>query len=167
MKHEARTQIMIHDLDGVTDAKKIEKGERGEITVSEPRPSKNGCWTARALLPKRCGDKLVQGRSIKIGWASCRVTEKVTIPICYNCLKLGHLGGYCKEQKVEGKRCYKCTSKNHEAANCDQEPKCMECNVDGHIVNSFECPKYRNLMHEKMTRNRNKRTEQEKMTNNE
>lgn len=158
VKKENKIQILIHDLDGVTETNEIEKaiseetGESGEMTISEPNPSKNGSWTARVLLPRKTGDKLLNNRTLKIGWTSCRVTEKITIPICYNCLKLGHLGSLCTEKRVDHKRCYKCSSKDHEAGNCDNEPKCNECNKTGHIVNTFECPKYRQMVQDRIAR---------------
>lgn len=162
IKKESKIQILIHDLDGITDAKEIEKairdstGEMGEVSVSDPNPSKNGAWTSKVLLPRKAGEKLLGERTIKLGWTSCRITERIAIPICYNCLKLGHLGNACKEKRVEYKRCYKCSSKDHEAGNCDKEPRCNECNQEGHVVNSFECPIYRQMVKDRFAKSRNR-----------
>lgn len=160
IKKEAKTQILIHELDGITEAKEIEEairevtGEPGKLSISDPNPSKNGAWTAKVLLPMKTAEKLIGERTIKIGWTSCRITERIAIPICYNCLKLGHLGNACNEKRVEFKRCYKCSSKDHEANNCDKEPKCNECNMIGHIVNSFDCPKYRQMIQERFAKSK-------------
>lgn len=162
IKKEHKIQILIHDLDGITEAKEIEDaireetGETGELLISDPSPSKNGAWTARVILPRKTGDRLMLGRTIKIGWTNCRVTEKIKIPICYNCLKLGHLGSACQEKRVEFKRCYKCSSHKHEAGTCDSEPRCNECNKTGHIVNSFECPKYRQMIHDRLAKSKSR-----------
>lgn len=171
VKKDPKMQVLIHDLDGITETDEIEEairtetGEQGEILINEPMPSKNGCWTAKALVPKRCGLTLLQGRNIKIGWTNSRITEKISIPICYNCLKLGHLGNTCPEPRFPHKRCYKCASKEHEAGDCKAEPRCNECSQPGHTVNSFECPKYRQLIQERMSKNRNRTIEHAQRTN--
>lgn len=170
IKKEPKIQILIHDLDGITTIGEIEEaireetGEEGELLISDPNPSKNGAWTAKVVAPRRTGEKLIESRTIKIGWTNCRVTEKITIPICYNCLKLGHLGNVCPEKRVDYKRCYKCTSREHEAGNCDREPKCSECDKMGHIVNSFECPKYRQLIQDRFAKSKARMTGQHKST---
>lgn len=160
IKKEPKMQILVHDLDGITEEGEIEEaireltGETGELQISDPNPSKNGSWTAKVLAPRKTGEKLMEARTIKIGWTRCRITEKITIPICYNCLKLGHLGSVCTEERVNFKRCYKCTSREHEAGNCDGEPKCSECNKTGHTVNSFDCPRYRQLIQERFAKSK-------------
>ena len=165
VKQTAKIQILIHDIDEATEKEEIEKAIRDEagadieLTVHDPTPNKNGNFTAKVLMPKNYGQHMIEKGTLKIGWFNSRVTEKITIPICYNCLKLGHLGTYCREPRVEKKRCYKCASDKHEASSCDQEPHCMECNEKGHIVNSFNCPAYKKLIQERITRNRNRKTE--------
>ena len=163
----ARTQIVIHDLEETTTAAEIEEKireeteETGEITVKEPRESKTGAWTSTVTLPKKSGERLVKHRRIRIGWNSCRVTHKIYVPFCSNCATAGHTSHQCKENRTEQKRCFRCTDIGHEAANCDKEPRCNTCKVEGHQAISMECPKYNKFMTDKINGDR-KRTEKNK-----
>lgn len=160
LKKDNTIQIIIHDLDGVTKVEEIEgkireqTEEIGDITVKEPVPTRNGAWTATVRLPKRSGEALIRERTIKIGWLSCRITAKVNIPFCSNCLRLGHVEAACEEAKEADKKCYKCTRKGHEAKDCQNEPMCKTCNKTGHQAVSYECPAYKKLTTEKRAQNK-------------
>ena len=87
-KKEAKILIMIHDLDGATNDDEIEQairddsGEKGDIKIHAQNQSKNGGWTVKILLPKTSGESLLRNRTIKIGWIACRITGKISLPIC-------------------------------------------------------------------------------------
>lgn len=162
IKKASQLRIIVHDLDGVTKADEIESKireiteETGEILVKEPAPTRNGSWTATVSLSKPSAEKMLMERSVKIGWLSCRVTAKVDVPFCSNCLKLGHIESMCVEEKIAAKKCYKCTKVDHEAKECNNTPYCMTCEKSGHQAVSFECPEYRKITKEKRERNRNR-----------
>lgn len=167
-----RTQIIIHDLEETNTAEEIlqrvreETEEPGEILVREPKESKSGAWTSTVTISKKSAQWLIKNRRIRIGWNSCRVTQKIYVPFCSNCATAGHTNHQCKETKSDGKRCYRCTNEGHEAAQCDQEATCNTCKVTGHQGISMDCPVYNKFMTEKLNGNK-KSKEQEKNSKND
>lgn len=169
VRRAARTQIIIHDLEETNTVAEIEERireeteEKGEILVKEPRESRSGALTSIVTIPRPSGQWLIRNKRIRIGWNSCRITQRIYVPFCSNCATAGHTSHQCKQPKIDNKICYKCTQQGHEATSCTNEAKCNTCNVSGHQGISMECPKYSQYMETKIKQgNRARKAEDRK-----
>ena len=79
-------------------------------------------------------------RTIDItSWHSEIVKEYIRKPTsCYNCLKFGHIGKYCR---AKSKRCARCSNDGHDAKDCDLPVKCFHCDGE-HMSTDRRCEKY-------------------------
>jgi len=151
--HEAR--FLLHDIDDETTAEDIRKGiteQFGEVPnlqIDPPKVNQNGNWTARFSMPGFFRESIIKRKTIMIGPISCRFTERVIIPQCFNCLAIGHLGKNCTEVKSDKKKCYKCGNEQHLSKYCNENKKCFTCKTDEHVGNSWTCPVYRKLVTDK------------------
>ncbi|KAL4083833.1 hypothetical protein QTP88_029149 [Uroleucon formosanum] len=70
------------------------------------REGKNGIRTAIAKVPPTPGLKLAHLKSLRVGWAMCRIKELTLRQGCAKCSAPGHATSECKGE--ETRRCYKC-----------------------------------------------------------
>ncbi|XP_003737977.1 uncharacterized protein LOC100906144 [Galendromus occidentalis] len=147
--------IEILDLDGATTNEEIagritEETGASELKIYEQTKLRSGAWRTKALLPRKSADKLITSGKIRIGLTFCRIVERFDIPLCFNCLSLGHINKHCKEPASLERACFKCTRTGHVPKECPNEKYCGEAEQTGHTSNSYNCQNYRKLMKEKI-----------------
>lgn len=112
--------------------------------------NRSGEQVATVNLTQVQAHNVIQDGPIKVGWSRCRIKEKITIPRCTNCLKVGHIAQLCRAKKSQRKKCIKWTQEGHTASDCTAEMRrCITCSQDGHRSDSMRCPRYRKLVYEK------------------
>ncbi|KAL1446847.1 hypothetical protein WDU94_005433 [Cyamophila willieti] len=154
---EKKCDVLITGLDAVATKEEIVKAISDSLTSDEVDntqiksmyANRSGGQVATLTTSKEIAEKLISNGRIKVGWSRCGVKEKVHIPRCTNCLRVGHVDRNCKSKKSKGKRCLKCTKEGHEVKDCTDQSYCIACAKGGHRSDSMSCPKYRKLVHEK------------------
>lgn len=145
-----RKAIIISELDETTSREEIkgaleENGIRvDDLEMGEVRRSRRGNLTCTIFISPEEGFRLIKMKRIKVGWRRCKIIEKITPMKCMSCYKIGHIAKDCNEDKEYlQKRCLNCLMPGHIAKECSNQPKCYNCNIEGHRAESMVCPKYR------------------------
>lgn len=150
-----RKAIIISELDETTSREEIKGAlEENGIRVDDPemgevRRSRRGNLTCTIFISPEEGFRLIKMKRIKVGWRRCRVIEKITPLKCMLCNKIGHIAKDCREDKEYLRnRCLNCLTPGHIAKECTNQPKCYNCDIEGHRAESMVCPKYREWVKE-------------------
>ena len=105
--------------------------------------------TAAVRLTPSAAERLLNLKTIRIQWSSCRIREVVRPPKCFRCWDFGHLSRSCKSETDRSKCCIRCGENGHKAAECTAQPHCALCAGKGnessvnHIAGSSRCPAYK------------------------
>lgn len=83
-----------------------------EVTITSMRPAYGDMQKATVELEEEKVDSLLKEKTIKIGWISCRVTERMQIDRCYRCMEHGHTAPNCRKEDRKN-NCRKCGKKAH------------------------------------------------------
>lgn len=97
-------------------------------------------------------ERVMQRRSLVVGWIICNVFEHVTVRMCYKCHGFGHAALNCEYERV----CSQCSGP-HDSSDCMQTDQftCINCKrfnkmvnetervKENHPVFSLQCPIYR------------------------
>ena len=152
LSHE--TVIECKDLDEITTEDEV----RSALTMQcglgdEPvgirlRKTYGGMQTASIRLSAVAANKLLEKKSVKIGWAIGHFRMPPAVPRqmekCFRCMGFGHRARGCKGPD-RTKLCRKCGEEGHVAKDCIKQPKCMLC-AEGvendHTTGGFKCPVY-------------------------
>lgn len=144
--------IIVRDLDEAVTSEEVRKAV--EITTQAQEniyvsPIRIGAYSCSALvsLPDQQAKFLLNRGRIKIGWLSCRVSEKINPPFCAKCQIYGHPASTCGKD-ITTARCFRCGEPNHKAKECKKDQHCHSCNKDGHRIDSMRCPRFRQLVDE-------------------
>ena len=70
---------------------------------------------------------------MKSGWLSCRLIERVKDTRCHRCWELGHVKSQCTGRDRQN-LCLKCAKDGHKAADCPNNPFCVDKKVTNQIV---------------------------------
>lgn len=131
--------VFSHDLlDCSIDELKTELASENVIDVYRVQSNRDGVKKDTGLLILTFNSATIP-EYLHAGYLILPVREYIRKPMrCFNCMKYGHGGKYCKGKKV----CPRCSSELHEQDRCDADmPKC--CNCQGpHAATSFECPEW-------------------------
>lgn len=155
---EKKITMLVSGMDAVTTKEEIvealkkklgDENEIDSITVKSLYANRSGDQNATVETTQSIAARLLVGSSIKIGWSSCKIKEKVSIIRCTNCLRFGHSARGCKAQRTTGTKCLKCSKEGHSVKDCKNPSFCLSCNKDGHRADSMSCPKYRKLVYQK------------------
>ncbi|KAL1447351.1 hypothetical protein WDU94_005657 [Cyamophila willieti] len=154
---EKKTTLLISGMDEVTTKdeiigalnKKIGRDETGKLSIKTLYSNRSGEQVTTIETTKSLAAKILETPSIRIGWSSCKVKEKVKIVRCSNCLRVGHTVRTCKTKKTQVLKCLKCTQEGHTVKDCKNESFCLSCAKSGHRSDSMSCPKYRKLVYQK------------------
>ncbi|XP_073821578.1 uncharacterized protein [Musca autumnalis] len=150
--------IEIKDIDGVSTKEDILQAISGisdEFKEFQPHAIKSlrkayrGTQTATVFLSSPLANILLEKRIVRIGWADCRIREKLIPRRCYKCLEFGHTAARCKNLNDNSGRCICCGEAGHRVATCKNPPKCMLCKdpLDrSHITGSTVCPRYKEAL---------------------
>ena len=162
VRSETKTiAVVIRDLDETATVDEIRtslaetlKGGEKEATISQPRQSFSGGYSAVVRLPKMQGVALLSRKRLLVGLFSCRIGEAISPRICARCLKTGHAAKDCTVEGANARRCYRCGQSNHFAKECKAPKKCFNCTGESgkeHYANTMSCPIYRMEVREAKT----------------
>lgn len=156
---DKKCDLLITGMDAVTtkeeilialkDAGPLTAEESNKLEVKHLYTNRSGEQVATITTVKEVADKVIANGQLKIGWTRCRVKEKVSVPRCSNCLRVGHIGRTCKAKTSDGKKCLNCTQSGHEVRECTNNSFCNSCAKGGHRADSMSCPTYRKKVYEK------------------
>ncbi|XP_026683799.1 uncharacterized protein LOC113469939 [Diaphorina citri] len=151
---EKTCEMIIAGMDAVTTKEEIEEAlsqklgaDASKIEIKSIHTNRVSEKVATLGMSVDIAHKLAG--SIKIGWSMCRIKEKVSVPRCTNCLKLGHTMRNCKSKLKLEKQCMRCTKQGHESKECTNQSFCPTCNKEGHRADSMSCPTYRRMVYQK------------------
>lgn len=106
--------------------------------------------TATIGLSSVLASVLIETAKIRIGWAVCRIREKIVPRRCYRCQNFGHTAFKCKSTKDYSGNCFRCGEEGHKIKSCSRAPACLLCKDtaynSGHVTGSVICPQYRKAL---------------------
>lgn len=156
---DKKCDLLITGMDAVTtqeeilEALKVEgsltEDDKKKLEIKHLYANRSGEQVATITTVKEVADKVTAVGHIRIGWSRCRIKEKISVPRCSNCLRIGHVSRACKTKTTGDKKCLKCTQSGHEAKECTNNTYCNSCAKSGHRADSMSCPKYRKKVYEK------------------
>jgi len=135
----------------VVEVLQRELGANSEVTLAAIKSlrssySKTQTAVVRLLVP--AAKKLLEPRSIRVGWTYCRVRETVRPLKCFRGWNFGHLSRNCKSEKDRSRCCIRCGEEGHKVATCKSDARCVLCVAKGdkeaanHIAGCSRCPAY-------------------------
>lgn len=138
--------LHIKDLDATTTVEDVRKAISDTITVATEdldiralRPTVFSRQNVTVILPNTKADELLYKGSIKIGWTSCKVTERKAESKCTRCWEHTHQKKDCAGPD-RSNLCMKCGKEGHNANLCIDKPYCLSCKIEGHQTNAYKCP---------------------------
>lgn len=115
------------------------------ITVKALRPAFAGRQNATLILPTEIAERLLDKRSLRVGWGFCRVVEREEVTQCFRCREFGHITRNCQGPD-RSKLCRRCGAEGHNVIQCSNPEKCMVCSTEGHRDGSLKCHAYRRAL---------------------
>lgn len=161
-----KSTVELRDLDELTTEEEVTtvlnamlgKTFDGKVFVS--KANTRGQKIAIVTLPVPDAETILKKGRIKIGWVSCRIRLKLSVPRCFKCLGYGHVAGACKGTD-RSNLCFKCGGNTHKAAACKETPSCVLCAKPGispeelsHIPGSSRCAAYKAALESLKSRRR-------------
>jgi hypothetical protein len=114
-----------------------------EVQVQEVRGGHSGHGSSPVHLPRRAVDIVLDQGKVKVGWTGNRVVERILLPTCRRCQKVGHEHRDCEAEPATNFLCHRCGALGHIMGRCNADkPKCYSCDGE-HAANSMSCPAYR------------------------
>lgn len=110
------------------------------IDVRALRPAFGNHQNATIIVEEKAAEELIRLGKIKIGWLNCKLIERKREEKCTRCWDIGHHKSNCKGPNREH-LCLKCGKPDHKAAECKNEPYCLQCKEAGHQTGSRRCGK--------------------------
>lgn len=142
----------IHGIDAITTAKEIEEAickatniKHEDVRISNLRPAWGSCQIATLRVCKGQGSKMEKLDRVTIGVTRCHIRRRRELKRCYRCWSYNHLAAECTGPD-RTKLCMNCAEEGHLAKECSQESFCPLCNRQGHRTDSSRCPKHRNAI---------------------
>lgn len=156
---DKKCDLLITGMDAITTKEEILKAievsgsltedDINKLEIKNIYANRSGEQVATISTVKEIADKVIPTGHLRIGWSRCRIKEKVSIPRCSNCLRVGHVNRSCKTKATGNKKCLNCTQAGHEAKDCTNTSHCNSCSKSGHRADSMSCPMYRKKVYEK------------------
>lgn len=152
---QKKCELILSGMDAITTEAEIKSaiiqklGNEQNVEVKSMYTNRNCEQIATLVMPAETASMLLHHSPIKIGWSMCRLKEKVIVPRCTNCLKMGHTMRYCRDKNRHERRCLKCTKEGHVSKDCENQSYCLSCAAVGHRSDSMSCPKYRRMVNQR------------------
>lgn len=104
----------------------LEEADLGAVKMIYKYPSRGREFVSHVIeTTPELRTKLLLKPRIFVGWASCRISDHVTVLQCFKCLNFGHKSANCKALP----HCARCAG-DHETLTCgedNEELKCFNC----------------------------------------
>lgn len=107
--------------------------------LSALRPAYGGKKNITVIMAEKDAERFLEMKTIRIGWMSCKIKERIAETRCYKCWAVGHTKANCSGPDREA-LCLKCTQPGHKALNCPNIAHCLDCKQDGHQTGTARCP---------------------------
>lgn len=146
--------VEIVHMDGTTSREEVHEalvkdlGESFQLeAVMSVRDTYGGTRTALLKVTPQAAKKLLEKKTVRINWSSCRVREVIRPPKCFRCWQFGHIAKKCSSSVDRSKLCIRCGTDGHKADKCIAQTCCILCKENGgektsHISGSTKCPVY-------------------------
>lgn len=130
---------------------KLEHQEQFRMAVNK---NMRGEQTAVVTMTSTDAEKLVNLRTIRIGFSDCYVQERVKVDRCYKCWQFGHSARSCGNQDTDMSNCcYKCGQPGHHKARCTSKIEfCPTCKTEGHQAGTGGCRFFRTALSKELKR---------------
>ncbi|KAJ8964370.1 hypothetical protein NQ317_003015 [Molorchus minor] len=122
--------------------------EEKEIALKSLKMGRFEQQMAVIEMPADGAWKLIRAGSLKIGWLSCKVKERIAVLRCFRCLGFGHKSVECKGTD-RSRECLNCGQTGHVAKDCTGEAYCGKCEKKGHRADQTKCPHFKRLVEDK------------------
>lgn len=98
-----------------------------EANVFGSRDNLRGQMMATVTLTAEKAEVLLANRSLKIGWANCRIRPKIMVSRSSICLEFGHVVAKSTGPDHRRKLCYKCGCEDNRVSECNYSMTCLVC----------------------------------------
>ncbi|XP_074036343.1 uncharacterized protein [Leptinotarsa decemlineata] len=123
---------------------KIISKEADTFEVRALRPAYGNRQNATLVMSANDADKLIELKSVKIGWTMCRLAERQKQIRCSRCWEHGHFKDQCSGPDRRN-FCLRCAEEGHRAVECHNGPYCIYCRIEGHQSGTTKCREYRRI----------------------
>lgn len=159
-----RKTFFVRGIDGMTEIGEVKTAllrahaaeHPGQIKLAMNRNARGG---QSAVVTMVAGDaiRLLNMRTIRIGFSDCTILERIHVDRCYRCWKFGHNARMCRNSEIDmSDRCYRCGQEGHHRTECKNEKEyCPSCQKEGHQSGTAICVSFRRAL----TLERRRRTE--------
>ncbi|KYM93952.1 hypothetical protein ALC62_15438 [Cyphomyrmex costatus] len=107
---------------------KVGKVERNEVKVGRKIWTRDGTVNTWVRCPLDGAIELADAGRIRIGWSSARtMLMKKRPPKCYKCLAVGHTRIFCPSEVDRTGACFNCGKMGHTVGECKDPPRCPLC----------------------------------------
>lgn len=120
--------------------KEVPEAAIEDFSVTSVRASYSGTNRATVMVASRWAAQILERRSVRIGWVSCRVRRKDVPTHCFKCWAGDHMASSCRGPDRR-QACFKCGKPGHLMAKCTENKWCPICETDAHSFADQTCTK--------------------------
>ena len=130
-----RCTLELRDLDSMTTLEEVKAsvcavlGDHTQVKVSITGPNTRQQKMAFVeLVEETQATKLLEAKTIKVGWIYSRIRRLVTVKRCFRCFGYGHMQHQCEgPDRRSANICNKCGKSGHHRTECISKANCFLC----------------------------------------
>nr|XP_023020265.1 uncharacterized protein LOC111508870 [Leptinotarsa decemlineata] len=104
-----------------------------DVKIISIKPNMVGNQNAMLSVDRSTARELAKNGTIRIGWAPCKVRERINITRCFRCVEFWHRRGKCKGAD-NTKKCLNCAQEGHIAKECIDGSHYTTCMTEGQMA---------------------------------